>query len=113
MVAGACAGDVQQVSLGVVDILEVGLVGDLHQARVQRDHVVVAGDDRDGSELQTFGGVHRADADVSVGEFHALFDPCGLQAGRPCGSGGPVDLFGRADEDADFVRHDSFQLHLC
>ena len=57
MIAGAGAGDVQQVPLCVVDILEIGIVGDRLDALLQRQNLVVARHDRDGPEFETFGKV--------------------------------------------------------
>jgi len=42
MVAGTGAGDVEQVALGVVDLLEIGIVCDPLDAFLQRQDLVVA-----------------------------------------------------------------------
>jgi hypothetical protein len=54
MVASAGASDVEQVAFGVVDLLQVGLVGDVLDALLQWDHVVVAGHHCDDAKFQAF-----------------------------------------------------------
>ncbi len=62
MIAGACARDVEQVALGLVDVFEIRVVGDGLEARLEREDLVVAGGH--GTELEAFGQVHRADRDA-------------------------------------------------
>jgi len=49
------AGDVEQVAFGVVDLFQVGVVGDGFDAFLEGDDFVVAGHDHDGAEFETFG----------------------------------------------------------
>ena len=104
MVARPGACDIEQVPFGVVDVFEIGLVGDGLDALLQRDHFVVAGHDRDRAEFQSLGEMHRADRDPArrdldpVGEFERLdtgfFDRVPYAA----------KLAGRADKYADLMR---------
>ena len=67
VIAGAGAGDVEEVAFGVVDLVEVGVVGDGFDAGLEGDDGVVAGEDGDGAEFEAFGEVHGADGGVAVG----------------------------------------------
>src|SRR2546422_10481907 len=51
VVAGASASDVQKLALGVVDLFEVGFVGDGFDALLERDDFVVAGHHHVGTEF--------------------------------------------------------------
>ncbi len=48
MVPRPRAGDVEQMPLGVVDVLEIRLVSDVFDPGLQRDHFIVTGSDDDG-----------------------------------------------------------------
>ena len=74
VVARAGAGDVEQVPLGVVDLLQVGVVADGLDALLQRNDLVVAGHHDDGAELQPLGQVHRADRDVPARRLDVLVE---------------------------------------
>src|SRR5712671_380819 len=63
VVAGAGAGNVEQVPLGVVGVFEVGVVGDVFDPRLQGHDFVVTGGDDDGAVFESLGQVHRADGD--------------------------------------------------
>ena len=65
MVAGPGAGDVEQVALGGVDLVEFGLIADSFDSCLQRQHVVIAGGDDHGAKLEAFREMHRADSDVA------------------------------------------------
>ena len=69
MIPRAGAGDVEQVALGVVDFLQIGVVADRLDALLQGDDLVVAGHHGHGAELQPLGQVHGADRDVAAGRF--------------------------------------------
>jgi hypothetical protein len=72
MVARTRAGDVEEVALGVIDLLQVGIVSDRFDALLQGDDLVVAGHYRHGAELQSLGQVHGADRDMTAGCFDVL-----------------------------------------
>ena len=55
MVAGAGAGNVEQMALCTVNILKVGFVGNGLNPLLKRNNLVVTGHDADCSELQPFG----------------------------------------------------------
>ena len=57
----ARTGDVQQVSLGVVDILKICVIGHRLNALLGRNHFIVTGHHDDRPELKSLGQVHRAD----------------------------------------------------
>ena len=64
-VTGARAGDVEQVALGGVDLVEFGLIADSFDSCLRRQHLVIAGGDDHGAKLEAFREVHRADSDVA------------------------------------------------
>ena len=74
MISGAGAGDVEQVALGVIDLLQIGIVADRLDALLQGNDFVVAGHHDHGPKLQTFGEVHGADRDVPAGGFDVLIE---------------------------------------
>jgi len=62
----AGTGDVQQVPLGIVDFLEVGIVARGFDAFLRGDHFVVTRNDGDRTEFHAFGEMHRADRDMAL-----------------------------------------------
>ena len=64
-----CARDVQQVTLGVIDLLQIGVVAHSFDALLQGDDFIIAGHHDDGAELQPLGQMHGADRDVTAGGF--------------------------------------------
>ncbi|MBM2812573.1 MAG: hypothetical protein HW416_3332 [Chloroflexi bacterium] len=69
MVARSCAGDVEQMALRVVDLLEVGFVGHGLDALLQRHYFVVAGHDDHCAKLKALAQVHGADGDLPTLHF--------------------------------------------
>lgn len=65
-VAGAGTGDVEQVALGVVNLVEFGFVGDGFDALLQGQNIVIAGHDGDGLVLKPFSKVHGADGNPAL-----------------------------------------------
>lgn len=61
MVSGTGAGDVEQMALGVIDLLQIRIVTDRLDTLLQGDYFVIAGHYNHGAELQTFGEMHSAD----------------------------------------------------
>src|SRR5690348_8035916 len=61
VIPSACAGNVEQVPLGIVHLLQISIVTNRLDTLLQWDDLVVAGHHDHGAELQTFGEVHRAD----------------------------------------------------
>src|SRR3984893_14395613 len=72
MISGT--GDVEQVPLGVVDLLQIGIVADCLDALLQGNYFVVAGHHDPGPKFQPFGEVHGADRDVPVGGFDVFIE---------------------------------------
>jgi hypothetical protein len=68
--AGAC--DVEQIALGVVNLVEFRFVGDRFNAFLQRQYVVVARHDDDCLVLQPFGKVHSANGNAAQRLLNAL-----------------------------------------
>ncbi len=85
MIPGAGAGDVEQVALGVVDFLQIGVVADRFDALLQGNDFVVAGHHDHGAKLQPFGEVHGADRDVAAGGFDMLIENLESYARLPDG----------------------------
>jgi hypothetical protein len=65
MVTGSGTSDIKQMALGVVDVFQIGLVGNPLDPLLQRDHVLVAYRDSDGPKFQTLDQAHRADRDAA------------------------------------------------
>ena len=63
------AGDVEQMALGVIDLLQIGVVADRLDALLQRNDLIVAGHDHHGAKLQPLGQMHGADRDMTAGGF--------------------------------------------
>src|SRR5205823_11158331 len=68
--SGAC--DVEEMALGVVDLLQIGVVAHGLNALLQRHDFIIAGDHRHGSELQAFGQMHCADRYMARGGLDVL-----------------------------------------
>jgi hypothetical protein len=61
MIPSAGAGDVEQVTLGIIDLLQVRIVADRLDALLQWYDLVVAGHHRDGPKFKPLRQVHGAD----------------------------------------------------
>jgi hypothetical protein len=70
----ASAGDVEQVALGVVDFLQIGVVADRRYALLLGDYFVVAGHHDHGPKLQTLGEAHGTYRDLPVGGFDVFIE---------------------------------------
>jgi hypothetical protein len=60
MVAGAGCCDIKQLPFGCHDLVKLELVCDVSDAGTQRQHALIAGNDKHGSELKPFGKMHGA-----------------------------------------------------
>ena len=69
--------------LGVVDLLQVRIVPDRPDARLQRDHLVVAGHHCDGAELQALRQMHRSDRGVAGWGFGVVVEHLEGETRRP------------------------------
>ena len=58
MVTCACTRDVEQMTLGIVHVLQIAFVGDALDPRLERQHLVVARHHGHGAKLQPFAQVH-------------------------------------------------------
>lgn len=61
MIPGAGCGDVEQLSFCRHYLVQLELVGDVIDARRQRQHTFIAGDDQYSTEFQSFCEMHRTD----------------------------------------------------
>jgi hypothetical protein len=104
MIAGASAGDVEQMALAVVDLFEVSIVGDILDALLQWDDLVVARDHRDRAKLQPLRQMHGSDRELARRDLDLVADFDRRNTGLFDGVPRPAKLAGRADEDADLVR---------
>ena len=113
MVTGACAGDVKQMPLGIVDFLKVGIVGYALDPFLKGNDFIVASHHDDGSEFQALGEVHRADGDGAVFDLNLVAEFNGSCSGDfqrgPC----PFEFGVGAHKDADLVWLASFAQPLC
>ena len=87
-----------------VDVLEVGGVGDGLDASLERDHLVVAGGDHDGAELEALREVHRTDGRATGLDFGAAVEFAGGEAGCLDCRTYAFQLWLRPHEDANLVR---------
>jgi hypothetical protein len=74
MISGAGTGNVEQVPLGVVDLLQIGVVANRLDALLQGNYFVVTGHHNHSPKLQTLGEVHRADRNMPVGGFDVFIE---------------------------------------
>jgi hypothetical protein len=74
MIPSASAGDVEQVTLGVINLLEVGIVTDSFDAFLQGQNLIIASHHDDSSELQTLGQVHCANRGMAAGYFDVFIE---------------------------------------
>jgi hypothetical protein len=74
MIPSAGAGNVEQMPLCLVDFLQIGVIADRLDARLQGNYFVVAGHHDHGPKLQTLGEVHGTDRDVPVGGFDVFIE---------------------------------------
>ena len=74
MIPSAGAGDVEQVALCVIYLLQIGVVADCFDAFLRRNDLVVAGHYDHGAELEAFGKVHGADRDMTAGRLDVLIE---------------------------------------
>jgi hypothetical protein len=82
VVSGAGAGYVEEVALGVVDFLEIGIIAYGFDAFLEGDDFIVAGHDGYGAEFQALGQVHGADGDVAAGGFDVFIKYAEGHSGR-------------------------------
>jgi hypothetical protein len=69
VIAGAGAGHVKQMALTVVNLFEIGIIGDILDALLRGNDLVVARHYRDGTKLQTLSEMHRSDRDLAGRDF--------------------------------------------
>ncbi len=81
-----------QVTLGVVDLFNVGIVSDRLDAFLQWDHLVVAGHHNHCAELQPFCQVHGADTGLPIGCLNMLVQHAERNASSGDGSHRPQYL---------------------
>jgi hypothetical protein len=72
MIAGASAGNVEQVSLGVIHLLEISVVTDSLDALLQGNDLVISSHHNYSAEFQTLGEVHGTDRDEAARCFHVI-----------------------------------------
>ena len=109
MISRARAGDVQELALRLVHVLEVCVVRDGFDALLLRQHFVITGSDNHGAKLKPLREVHSADCDCAHPQ---LFDPVKLlrfEVSGPHSVESAADFGVRANEDADLVRLQTLQ----
>jgi|SRR5580704_16516383 hypothetical protein len=106
MIAGTGAGHIEQMSLGLVDFLKIGIVGNILDPLLRGNDLVVACHNGDGSEFQSLRQVHGADRETARWDSDLLAQFNGRHASPFHGSPGSAKLARRADEYADLMgRH--------
>ena len=104
MIAGTGAGDVEQMALGGVDLVEFGLIADSLDSCLRRQRLVIAGGDDHGAKLQTLGEVHRTDCDLARDAACVLRQIDRRMTCRFNRRDGSVQFGLRSDEHAHLVR---------
>jgi hypothetical protein len=104
MIARAGAGDVKQVPLGIIDLLQIGVVAYRLDALLQRNNLVVTGHYDHSPELETFGKVHSANRDVAAGGFDMLVENLECDASLLDGRPRTIQLSSGLDKHPEFVR---------
>ena len=74
VIAGARAGDVEEMPLGVVDVGEISVVRDGLDSFLERKHYIVAGHDDDRAELEALCQMHGADRDFAADRFDVVIE---------------------------------------
>ncbi len=82
---------VEQLALGVIHFLQVGVVADRFDSLLQGNDLIVAGHHRHRTKLQTLGQMHRADRDMTTGGLDVFIEnlerqPCILDGSFERGS---------------------------
>jgi hypothetical protein len=104
VITGASAGDVEQMALGVIDLLQVGIVANRFDPFLQRNYFVIAGHHGYGPKLEPFGEVHSADRDVPGGGFDMLIEDLESNPRILHSGARTIQLPYSSDEHAEFVR---------
>jgi hypothetical protein len=74
MIPSAGTGHVEQVPLGVVDFLQVGVITDRLNTLLQGNYFVITSHNDHRAKFQTFGEVHGADRYVAAGGFYVFIE---------------------------------------
>jgi hypothetical protein len=69
---GRCAGNVEKLAFGLIDVVEFDLVGRSLDGCLERQHFLVARHHDDGLELKPLRQVHGADGDAVAGSLDSL-----------------------------------------
>jgi hypothetical protein len=92
MIAGGGADAVKQVTLGVVNVLQVGLAGNSLNSFLERNHLIGASRHRRHPDFQSLGKMHRTDGQSSNRRFNILGENLKAGRGTVCRSFGKVQL---------------------
>jgi hypothetical protein len=87
-----------------VHLVQIAFVAHALDARLQRDHLIVTGHDRDGAKFQPLGKVHRGDGCLAGHRLQLFVQDHERQPRVSQGLPGAVQFGIAADEYADFVR---------
>ena len=107
MVARTGARHIKQVPLAVVDFFQVGILSDILDALLRRDHFVIARHDRDSTKFQTLRQMHSADRKLAGRDLDLVAEFDRLDTGSFDGVSCSAKLAGRADEYTYLVRLNS------
>jgi hypothetical protein len=84
--------------------LQVPIITDFLNPRLEWQHLIVAGHDGDSAELEPLGEVHGANAHAARLDFHAVVEHTAREFGETDCRSGSRHLLRRANEHADLVR---------
>ena len=107
MIAWTCAGNIEQVTLGIVDLFQIRIVADRLDPLLGGNHLVVAGHDGNRSELEALGQVHGADRNPSAYRVNMLIQHLEPETRRFNRRPRSIQLRGGANKHADFTRLDA------
>jgi hypothetical protein len=105
-------GYVKQVALGIVDLLEIRVIGHCFDSLLQRDYFIVAGHDSDGPEFEPFGKMHGTDRNVAACRFNVFVEHSIKDAGFLRCRAGTINLGAGTDKEADLVGRYTFQASV-
>jgi hypothetical protein len=83
--------------------LEITIVSDVLDARLERENLVIAGQNGHGLELKALCQMHRRNVDAAMADLDSVIKRLGRQPGGLDGGRGAVDVIARTDEYADLM----------
>src|SRR3989339_1091651 len=105
MIARTGTSYIKQMPLRVIGLFQISIVGCCLNPFLQGDYLIIAGHHDNGTELQAFGKMHRADRYVIAGRFNLFVEYLEAEPYRLYRRPPPVKFSSRAYENTYLVRH--------